>query len=400
MNTQKNKLKAMNESVAWGCLQNRMGLFLCSVLFVFSMGTSKDANAFCGDCFAVGIKVDGATQAILAKITETSTTITTAIGESTTKIIQAMKGSTESLVGSGEKSGAAERELTQGTINYTAALKAQDTLAKAIENFGPQAQGFKTCELLSRAQEANSAGDGARSDAKLMTAAMGKRNAYTKNAAAAAKDVLDDYNNNYCTKTDAERGRCKEAPKLMQAASIRADVLLTPAANRTYTKEESAAAEKFIINVTNPVPVEMLPVGMEKKPGGERFMIEQMNANAIMSVAQHSLAQIKSALTSPAEGEGNANAAGINASMSVVGIMYEYVKGKFGNPKYNGEVAAMTEIPLLKELNMQMAFNNWIEFQSYEQTERIEMIQATQLALSARERAERQLAMAKGMSGR
>lgn len=378
------------------------GLSTLAAAAVLSMMPAQEAQAFCGVCAPVMQQIAMTEQVLMQAIQQSTMSIIQAVETSTYNIINAIDGSTQSIKGVNEKAINSEKELTQGRLNYDASRNMADVYAKAQEQFTvPEAQAFKTCELLAQAQQTGSAGDNARVMAKTMTTAQNRRNLYTVDAPAAAKAVLDDYKTNYCSAADQERGRCTAVGNvLMQGAATRADTLLTPAANYTYSAEESAAAAAFITMATNPVPAETLPKALEQSPAGERFILEQMNASAQLSVAQHSLWQIKSAKDAPTSPNGNANAAGYSGALSLVGLMKKFSDDKFGNPQYDVKLSGMNENGLLRELNLQTAYSNWVDYQTYLQNDRIEALLATQLAASARERSERQLAMARAMVGR
>lgn len=392
--------KAMKRSSKFA---HTLSTFVLLVGLALSSSPVQALVVVCPTCnFYTGSVVQTALASILEAITMSTQSIVLSIEKATFTIYNAIGGGTSSLVGSNEKLLNGQKELAQGNLNYDATLRASENFAKAQEQFtAPEAKAFKTCELMAQAQQTVSASDAARVNAKVMTVVLAKQNMYTSSSSVAAKAVMDNYKANYCSAEDVGRGRCPTAaPPLMQGAPTRADVLLSPASNQTYSAEESVAASSFIKMVTNPVPVEQLPVALERAPGGERFVLEAMNAAAQMSVAQHSLEQIKAAKDAPTAPGGNANAAGYSGALSVVGLMKKFTDDKFGSPEYSKDLQAKNEHGLLKELNLQTAFNNWVGYQTYVQSERVEALLATQLAAAARERSERQMALARGMVGK
>lgn len=381
----------------------RLSSALGAVAVAMTLSTAPaPAQAWCGLCAPVMYAVQSSTSSILSAIAQSTNSVITAISTSTQLIINAIGGSTESLIGANEKVLSGMKELEQASLNYDAAASMSETFATSQEMFvAPEGQAFRRCELLAQAKQATSVSEDARLNAKVMTASHANRNMNTTSSADAARKVLDDYKSNYCSAEDRSRGRCTtEAPLALQGAPTRADVLLTPVANSTYSEAESRAASSFITMVTNPAPVEALPRGLEKSAAGERFVLEQMHSSAQMSVAQHSLEQIKASKESSESAAGAAAANGYSGALSLVGLMEKFTKDKFGNSEYAKELHAKNEHGLLKEMNIQMAFNNWLGFQTYSQNERIEALIATQLAAAARERADRQLAVARGMAGK
>lgn len=355
------------------------------------------AAAFCPPCLmdsVISLADVAAKAATLAQMAASQASTLAGIAESTLKTTTGQQGSTASVVGGREKELAAEKELVQAELNYAAASDSQKRFAEAQDKFtAPSAQAYRVCETVVAAASARTVGDESRSMAKAMNYASSQRQTFVENAAQRGKEVLDNYRANYCSSDDEARGRCTAvADKRMQTAAVSADTLMTPVAGETLNEKEKIAAADYIEMVTNPVPPELLPKGLDNKsPAAERFNIAQMNSQAQMSMATTSLQQImasKSATGTSAE-----------KSISVVGLMKQFVEDKFGNSDYAKGVGAMDNPGLLKEINIQMAARNWINYQSYLQNERVEAVLATQLAIAVKDSSEREIAVARAQVG-
>lgn len=317
-----------------------------------------------------------------------------------TENLLATQSSTESIVASIEKELLGNKELTQAQANYEAANASRLRFESAQDNFlAPSAKPFKTCETLSEGASISSAGNDTKEMVKSSTQAAVQRGLHTENASAAARQVLTEYKSRYCSDEDVRRGFCQNAaPVLMQGASLRASSLLMPAAGESYTPEEAIAAADYITMITNPVPDEMLVKGTEKKKGASQaFNLALMNAQAQMSMATFSLHQIL-ASRAPESAIGRGVGGESEGSISKVGLMKRFAEKRFSDPAFNESMNKMGESALLQEFTLQMAARNWMDFQSYEQDERIEALIATRLAVLASERNARQLQLARSMS--
>ena len=71
--------------------------------------------------------------------------------------------------------------------------------------------------------------------------------------------------------------------------------------------------------------------------------------------------------------------------LSMVGWMKKFVTDRFGNQTWQEKInnANSSEV-LLREIAMMQAGKNWMDFQAYEQAERMEAVMATTLAITAR----------------
>ena len=372
------------------------GVFSSSLLF--GAAFSPTPAMACPPCAMDGVisAADVASKiATLAQMAASQASTLAGIAQATWTMLNGESGRTASLVAGREKEIAAEKELVQSELNYQAATEAQKRFALAKDTFtAPSAQPYRVCALLKAGQTAKTMSEDSRTFAKAFNVTSGRKSMYTENAGAAAKAVLDNYRENYCSKEDENRGRCTAvSDKRMHNAAVSADSLMNPIAGETFTPKEAAAAADFIQMVTNPTPQEKLPKGLDNKSiAAERFSLAQMTSQAQMSMANYSLAQILASKmpmgTTP------------DKAISTVGLMKKFVEERFGNPDYAKGISAMDSPGLLKEINSQMAVRNWINYQSYLQNERVEASLATQLAVAVKDKADQELSAARSLTSR
>jgi hypothetical protein len=294
-------------------------------------------------------------------------------------IVKAIQDSQNAATSEGEKQTGAQKELTQAQLNFDATSKAKKVAAEAQDIAGGDEYVNGSCETLETANQAGAAAKGAGQEARAHTAALAARNLYTPSVGAEQKKLLATHDTNYCSAADEKRNRCKATTKiLMQDAEISAGTLLSPANGSTYTKDESKAAEEFVKIATNPMPAEMLPNAFEKTAEGKTYILASRFAQAQSSVAQFSLSSIMKRHDVSTE----------SASMdglSVVGWMKKFVTDRFGNASWQEKINnAQSPVVLLREIALIQAGKNWMDYQAYEQAERMEAVMATTLAITAR----------------
>lgn len=385
------------------------------VLTVGLTGATSTAQAGCTPCGFVAAYIEVNAAAIASSILDTANTMAEQFSQTVAvmgeKFLQAklaavaMEGSTSSVVAAEDKLIHALGQLTQAGINYKTEQYMLATSARAQEMYTtPQADSFQTCAYEDRSKQASAAAADAGNDAKYNSAMHTRRNMGTVNANDEAKSVQSNYAKSYCSDGDQKAGVkdpetgkvCTPVAVELQNAGIRADVFLSPVANMTYSAQEAKAAEDFIVMVTNPIPVELLPESQEKSLSGDKFQLAMMSVNARLSAAQYVMEQSRASKV--ALDLENPGASGYTGALSVIGNMQRFVQERFGNEKYTDKLDASTNgYGLYKELSLQMAFNNWMDFHGYLQNERIEGMLAVELAAAATKRADRQMSLAKSM---
>lgn len=340
----------------------------------------------CGECSAVFRQlvdlINQSTNSINTNVDSTRNTLSLKIDTATNAIVSAI-----------EKQSAVNQQLKQSEINYTAASKASEVGAEAQDNFiGPQADIMdpnvpaNACATIATATAANSAANNASLTARALTAADSRKSLYTTNSGGILQSEMKEYKDNFCSAKAAERGLCATpVAAAMQDADTNAGSLLAPAGGRTYSADEEKAARQLIDHIKGPIPVESLPIALEKTPAGQRFVLEQRSMAAVQSMATFSLNSIFA--NNSAENSEAGAAAG--EKISVVGLMKKFVEERFNNPDYHKTIGTLNEVGLLRQLAENMAYQNWMSYYSYLQGERTEGLLATTLALNARERSER-----------
>lgn len=229
-----------------------------------------------------------------------------------------------------------------------------------------------------------------------VTSRLTDRTLYTPNAAAAVSQIFRDHAQ-FCSDQDVRLGRCnRAAPKDVQNADIRADNLL--ARDAFGSDAQRTGAETFIRNVVNPMPTQMLPKGWEGTEAGRTFVAGQMVEQARNNVAAQSFAHM---LASRDVQPGLGTQAGLNKpNVSRRELVRSQADGRFLSPQWYTMLAGFNDTNLLREMNKQMAFSLWMDYQALEQNERIEALLATDLAASVKRDSEQRLAEARQAAAR
>lgn len=233
----------------------------------------------------------------------------------------------------------------------------------------------------------------ARAAAAARTAARAQNNAVLSNTNTGSA-ILGSYENSirkYCTEADERMGRCKVSsnpePKLA-GADVNADMMFANAADpgsKTYMEGQSDAVGDYIKRITGSVLPESLAARdrrYEETPAGKAYADLVRRYAAFMSMANYSLNSI-SATHKPEAGLGQKtmmeDKVGKDASM--MAVVSAFVSEKF-SPKTIKDNARQTQAEvILRDMAQTNAFRLWIEYQNLNQTQRIEAMNAMQLAL-------------------
>jgi hypothetical protein len=366
-------------------LRSRAGAFATATVLGLGLAP-QPAHA----AFDAGVVIAWATQAL----TVLQGNIGTWLQTIQSSLFEGMLDGTDKTVAAIEKNTGAQKELVQADLNYQAALVATQRAQKANDDFAsPRASQYNRCQTANTSREIIGTNDNAQVSARGKTSADVRRTLYG-DPADEAKKVFDDHKNYFCTTEDARRGRCDAAPPAMRGANMSAGSLLTPVAGDTYSADEARAAKSFITLATDPIVAGPLPPGLDRSPAGQRYRLESMAAAAQMSVAKHSLNQIMAARS--AEGElVDITGGAAGEKLSIKGLMKKFVGDRFGNPNYDQDLATKGEMGLLREVAINLAAKNWMDYHQFSQGERIETLLAVQVAMATRERSERTLAEAR-----
>ena len=362
-----------------------IALSLVTALSVGTYFATAPSAACCGDG---AIAATGATSA--------GATVSAAISAATGTIVTNLQLINDTLAnGFGKtyaemaKQTAATKTIEEGAIQAQTALYMADKEGQALvaAQVSPRA-----CYELQAATAIGQADSTQASVVQSITKTMTDRTLYTPNTAGAISSAYRTHTSKFCSDEDVRLGRCNTAaPADLQNADIRADNLI---ARDVLNPDQQAAASAFIQNVLNPIPTQMLPKGWESTDAGKTFIAGQMAEQGRTSVAANSFAHMAA---SRHVQPGLGTAAGLNVpDISMRQLIRSQADGRFLSPKWYEMLAGMTsEHNLLRELNKQMAFSLWMDYQAYEQNERIEAVLATDMAINAKRDSEARLAQAR-----
>lgn len=209
----------------------------------------------------------------------------------------AIGGSASARVASVEKKMMQARELVQSKINQAAANKTSEVIAQAATKFPNGAGVDRACRIAQEEAEASNAFINSSLETKALSATGAIDFNDGGSALAKSVQVLATHNDNYCSEEAFKRGRCTSI-SANPDADIKASSLLDPGEEgQTMTKEQYDAARSFIKMVTDPVPPEDLPNGLEKTPAGQRYILERKQYTASMTLAQQTYNKMLGART-------------------------------------------------------------------------------------------------------
>lgn len=206
--------------------------------------------------------------------------------------------------------------------------------------------------------------------------------------------ILSSYDNSirkYCTVADERLGRCKVSsnpePKLA-GADINADMLFTSAADpasKTYMNGQREAMTDYIKRITGSILPESLAARdkrFEDTPAGKAYADMVRRYAAYMSMANYSLNSIVSAhVPEPGLGEKTMMESRVGRDASMMSVIDAYVQEKFSANNIKDAARQVQSEVILREMAQTNAFRLWIEYQNLGQTQRIEAMNALQLAL-------------------
>ena len=322
--------------------------------------------------------------------------VSAAIGTATSTIVNVLQQINDTLAnGFGKmyaeqsKQTASEKVIQEGVIKAQTQLYMEERRADATLAMKLSPRACYELQASSAVGQAESAFDGA---VQSVNKTVANRTLYTPNTAGAIGEIFRTHAEKFCSDQDVLLGRCGAAvdPDL-QNADVRADNLL---ARDVYTPEQEEGAVAFVKNVVSPIPTQLLPKGWEKTDAGKEFVSGQMVEQGRNSVAANSFAYMVAMRKKQA---GLGTSAGLDtADVSLKQLIRSQADGRFLSPQWYKMIAtAQSEHQLLREINKQMAFQVWLDYQTFEQNERLEAVLATDMAITAKRDAEARLADAR-----
>lgn len=291
----------------------------------------------------------------------------------------------------------------QGEINKAAVV--QKNTAEAIAQYEAQERFRKDALEVNEKlrQPANTCASMATSnnlgkvESKVRAAAAGATRESTSMALSQTNTgakILTTYDKSlkaYCTEADERFGRCavrsNPDPKLA-GADVNADMLFGNAgdpASRTYAPGQAGAMRDFISRVTsssNPESLAAVNPRAEKTDAGRAYQDMLRTYAAYLSMSKYSLNSIAASYDiDPGLGERTMMQGRVGKDASMMDVVSAYVAEKF-SPKAMKDAATQTQAEvILRDIAQTTSFRLWLEYQNLNQTQRMEAMNAMQLAL-------------------
>ena len=205
---------------------------------------------------------------------------------------KSLKGLSSQVAAAIEKQTGVDKESQQADLNYAGTVAAAKTAAIADDAFpDPEAS-----EAFCRIEEEQSAAVDAKVASDIWSKSLVASNLNNalagRNASVSTKMAIDSHNSTYCSGEDSLQGRCVAPGNGMENADLMVGTVLVPNLGMTLSEEEYKAALLASRNIVNPVPIENMPPAIERAPGGDAFLIQKRAAEATLSLADQSFAQM------------------------------------------------------------------------------------------------------------
>lgn len=239
-----------------------------------------------------------------------------------------------------------------------------------------------TCQTMAMSEGVHVATNSARQRANQYTQT---RVASMLNEGSPQKRVSASYERSvkkYCSDFDIKTNRCKGEPELV-GGDINAAFLFGSASNNslTYDDKQAEAVDAYIERIVGAPPA-ALPFKCETD---QCKAYEEMRKDyvAALSLPTHSMAEISS---SYAPQTGLATRAGVKTvtgkdDISMMEAIDAYVRMKFSKDALSANGSTLSTQSILRELAQNQSFRLWMDFQTLRQMERIEAMQAAELAI-------------------
>lgn len=353
----------------------KKNILVASIAAALMVGTAP-AHACCGDGAAAaagaetaGAMVAGAIESakltVVAWLERLNTTIAAGFGKVMAEI---------------QRQTAAMRTMEEGNAAVLSQLHMERARAEAATRYEPSP---RLCYEASGGAASSVAGAGVDQAWRALNDRAASRTLFTANTSAAVAKLYDDHAAKYCSRQDAELGRCSEVAPELQNADVRADAMLN---TTSYSSAQIDAARAFVSNVANPIPTQNIPRDWERTSQGKTFVAGQFIEQARGSVAANSLNAAIAART-PVQGLGTA--AMLNkADVSELELMESQVRGRFESPAWYKMIAGFSLENLSREVVKIRALQARMDLAEYRRMERIEAVLATQLAIAVKQDAE------------
>lgn len=223
-----------------------------------------------------------------------------------------------------------------------------------------------------------------------------------KNAGTAVLGSYENAMRKYCTEADEAMGRCRVAdipePKF-SGADINADMVFTNAGDpgsKSYMPGQKTAVNDYIKRITGSVLPESLAARdrrYESTNAGKAYTDMVRRYAAFMSMANYSLNSIAASHEpEPGLGERTMMSARVGKDASMMAVIDAYVQEKFSPNSIKDQAKQVHAEVILRDMAQTNAFRLYIEYQNLNQTQRVEAMNAMQLALMTESQLKPQLA--------
>lgn len=220
--------------------------------------------------------------------------------------------------------------------------------------------------------------------------------------------IIASYDNSmkkYCTQADADLHRCEMgkngSDKRLAGADVQADMLFNsadPAAKspETYIPGQAAAMKDYVDRIAVSMPPEAIAarsLAEERTPQGKAYAELARRYASFMSMAAYSLNSILSSHdVQVGLGDRTMMAARVGSDASMMAVVKAFVDEKFSAKSMKDQGSQLQSEVILRDMAQTNAFRLWIDYQNLVQTQRIEAMNAMQLALMTEAQLKPQLA--------
>lgn len=344
-----------------------------SVSGALMFGVSSDANA--ASCGAAVAATNAAKSALMSLISNVQGALEN-FQFSTELLLRQTSMTLQGEIGK-------QTQAMRATEEAIATYELQEELRRqSVEMSEKMQQPAFVCQTMAMSDGIKLASTHARMQAQAYT--QSRINAML-NEGSNQKRILSSYERSttkYCSTFDIHAKRCKGEPELKNG-DISADYMFKSASGEgmTYDPKQLEAVYAYIDRVVGAGPV-ALPVKCETDQcKAYEEMRKDYMANA--SMALNSLSEIASAYAPQpglAESAGVRNMVGKD-DISMMEAVDAFVKMKFSKDALVAAGTATSSETLLRELVQNDAFRLWMDFNNMRQMERVEAMQASELAI-------------------
>lgn len=308
-------------------------------------------------------------------------TVSSAIATLGTTLNSAILSLSSQNQANAERQNTVNKALMEAAQNYDKAYRLQEHAARIDSEFGSADPSSVTqsaaCAAIAVGSNLATALNEKRETKSALADVMLQTNTGTMNPMEVQRKSIRVHADNFCSDDDVARGRCRrQAPAELQNADLKASVLFSPGENMTYGDKQELAATEYINNLVAASPTPALSPRQESTPAGLAYRAAMQAEHRKLDIAAESLREI----VASRKGEpGLGTKVGMpTPDASVLGVMAHYAS-KFLDPAWMSSLAGMGQADHLREQTRLMAFQTWMEYQAYLQSERMESIVAVQL---------------------